>query len=396
MREFHYFSLPCLIIKTTHTRKTMGKTPNNLRIDYDGKWKILIEKAPKLFIQFFLPEIYPAINFKFPPKFMHQDIAKVVGSKKKKGDLVTDLIMEVHLLNGQKKLLYIHIEVQSTPTDNFGEKMFKPFYRLQDKYNQEVTALALFVGEYLPKDYDHYQYSFGKTLVRYEFPTYIVKNQNKNALRQSKNPFAVAVLACIYLIETKKKELLPNRLALKKDLTDFILNNFLGKDFEQEIILGIIDFVVNVMILPPTLEEDYNDYYLDNYKKIETMYVLTDKAADLADIIFNEIIKKSYRTVVKELQDVEKIKEYKAATLKAEKAEKAAKIAELKAKEATKAAELKAKKAAEIAELKAKQAIKKDTIIKLHFQKSMKMEEIVSLFNYEESFVKKVIKNYKP
>jgi len=366
----------------------MDKIPNSLRIDYDGKWKILIEKAPRLFIQFFLPEIYPTINFKFPPKFMHQDVAKVVSSKKKKGDLVTDLVMEVHLLDGQKKLLYIHIEVQSTPTDKFGEKMFKPFYRLQDKYNQEVTALALFVGEYLPKDYDHYQYSFGKTLVRYEFPTYIVKNQDKNALMQSKNPFAVAVLACIYLIETKKKELLPNRLALKKDLTDFILNNFLGKDFEQEIILGIIDFVVNVMILPPVLEDDYNDYYLDNYKKIETMYVLTDKAADLADIIFNEIIKKSYRTVIKELQDVEKIKEYKAAKIKAEQATKAA---ELKAAKIAKAAELKAAKAAKAAE-----AIKIDTIIKLHFQKSMKIEEIVSLFNYEKSFVKKVIKNYKP
>ncbi len=366
----------------------MKRTLKNLRIDYDGKWKILIEKAPRLFIQFFLAEIYDEIDFSFPPKFMHQDVAKVIGSTKKKGDLVTDLVMEVHLLNGQKKLLYIHIEVQSTPTDNFGEKMFKPFYRLRDKYNQEVTALALFVGEYIPKDYDHYAYQFGKTLVRYEFPTYIVKNQDETTLKKSENPFAVAVLACIYLIETKKQELLSNRLTLKKELTDFILDNFLGKNFEQEIILGIIDFVVNVMILPPKLEDDYNDYYLDNYKKIETMYVLTDKAADLADIIFNEIIKKSYRTVIKELQEVEKIKDYKAAQLKAE---KAAKAAELKAEKAAKAAKLKAEKAAKAAELK----VRENTVIKLHFHKAMPVEEIITLFGYEKAFVKKVIKNHK-
>ena len=388
----------------------MDKTPHNLRIDYDGKWKILIEKAPKLFIQFFLPEIYPQINFNFPPKFMHQDVAKVIGSTKKKGDLVTDLVIEVHLLNGRKKLLYVHIEVQSTPTDNFGEKMFKPFYRLRDKYNQEVTALALFVGEYLPKEYDNYSYQFGKTLVRYEFPTYIVKNKDKQALKQSENPFAVAVLACIYLIETKKKELIANRLALKKELTDFILHNFLGKNFGQDVILGIIDFVVNIMILPIKLADDYNDYYIENYKKIETMYVLTDRAADLADAIFNEIIKKSYRTVIKELQEVEKIKEYKAAKIKAEKATKAAelkakkatKAAELKAKKATKVAELKAEKATKVAELKAEKAakaaalkMKEETILKLHFQKAMGIEEIIALFNYEANFVKKVIKNHK-
>lgn len=196
----------------------MSKRP--LRIDYDGKWKILIEKAPKAFIAFFLKEVYPLVDFKYPPKLRHQDVAKVIGSTKKKGDLVSDLIMEVRLLNGKKKLLYIHIEVQSSSVENFGEKMFKPFYRLLDKYNQEVTAIALFVGDEIPKNHDHYIYQFGKTVVKYEYPAYIVKNQDKAILKKSKNPFAVAVLACIYLNETKRKKLFSDRLALKKELTD--------------------------------------------------------------------------------------------------------------------------------------------------------------------------------
>ena len=95
----------------------MSKT-QPLRIDYDGKWKILIEKKSRAFIKFFLPELVPKIDFRRKPKLIHQDVAKVVSSQRKKGDLVTDLIMEVSLLDGKKKLLYIHIEVQSNVVTN--------------------------------------------------------------------------------------------------------------------------------------------------------------------------------------------------------------------------------------------------------------------------------------
>ena len=181
------------------------------------------------------------------------------------------------------------------------------------------------------------------------------------------------------MIETKKKERIEDRLVLKKELTDFIIDNFQGKDFGRETILAIIDFVVNVMILPPKLEEDYQQYYIGNYKKIESMYILTDRAADWADAIIQQILKKPYLTVVHEL---EKIEQYKADKIKAEKAAEAAKIAKL---EAEKAAKLEVAKVA-----------KNNTILSLLFKKNMSVNEIEELFGYGKVYIKNIIKeNHK-
>ena len=330
-----------------------------MRIDYDGKWKILIEKTPQQFIEFFLPEIASQINFQIPPKLMQQDVAKEIGSKRKKGDLVTDIIMEVCLLSGKKKLLYIHIEVQSTPTIAFGEKMFKPFYRLMDKYNQEVTALALFVGEYLPQKHDHYEYSFGKTLVRYEYPTYIVKNQDKEALKASKNPYAIAILACQYLIETKNKELYANRLSLKKELIDFIVQAANSRGYTSMTSGAIIDFVLNIMILPEQLETHFINYCHQKYKKMENPNSLSKNTIAFADVFFQAVFKESYESLAEKFQIV---KEATATKLEAEKEAKAAKKevkeTKLKAEKEVKETKLKAEKEVKETKLKAEKEVK--------------------------------------
>ena len=344
-----------------------------MRIDYDGKWKILIEKTPQQFIEFFLPEIVPQINFQIPPKLMQQDVAKVIGSKRKKGDLVTDLIMEVCLLSGKKKLLYIHIEVQSTPTTAFGEKMFKPFYRLMDKYNQEVTALALFVGAYLPQNYDYYEYSFGKTLVRYEYPTYIVKNQDKEALKASKNPYAIAVLACQYLIATKNKKLYDNRLSLKKELIDFIIDAANSRGYNPMTSGAIIDFVLNIMILPEKLETHFINYCHQKYLKMENSDIIPGNTVALANIFSETFFKESYETVLQQLRDAKKDR-----------------AAKLKAEEAAKAAKLKAEKEAKAARLKTEKVI-----CKLHFEQKLSSQVIALIVEETDTYVQSVIAKNK-
>ena len=86
--------------------------------------------------------------------------------------------------------------------------MYVPFYRLRDKYRQEVTAFAFFVGETLPKNPGEYKYEFGKTFVLYRYPYYICKNQREEDLIKSKNPFAIAVLARKFLADYKKPDTL--------------------------------------------------------------------------------------------------------------------------------------------------------------------------------------------
>ena len=346
-----------------------------LRIDYDGKWKILIERTPKQFIEFFLSELVPKIDFTYPPKLMHQDVAKVIGSKRKKGDLVTDIIMEVRLINGKKKLLYIHIEVQSSPTYAFGEKMFKPFYRLMDKYDQEVTALALFVGEYLPQDYDHYEYKFGKTLVRYTYPTYIVKNQDKAVLKASKNPYAIAVLACMYVIDTKSKDLYADRLRLKKELVDFIVEVAETQTHDHLTILAIIDFSLNIMILPENLEKEFTNHCHENHFQMENIDTISGSTISFAEAFSKAFFKESYYTMLNKLQEAEKDR---LGRIEAEKALKEAKEAKLKAE---KEAKLKTNK----------------LIQQLHYDQGLNSAAIARLLEEQETYVQTVLsKNKQP
>ena len=371
-----------------------------LRIDYDGKWKILIERTPKQFIEFFLSELVPKIDFTYPPKLMHQDVAKVIGSKRKKGDLVTDIIMEVRLVDGKKKLLYIHIEVQSSPIYAFGEKMFKPFYRLMDKYDQEVTALALFVGEYLPQDYDHYEYKFGKTLVRYDYPTYIVKNQDKAVLKASKNPYAIAVLACMHLIDTKSKDLYADRLRLKKELADFIFNEGITQAYDHLTISAIADFSLNIMILPENLEEKFINHCQKNYFQMKNTDIISGSTIPIAEAFSKAFFKESYYTMLNKLQEAEKErlgriaaeKELKEAKLKVEKAIKEAKL------KAEKEVKLKAEKTVKDAKLKAEKEAKLKTdklILQLHYDQGLNSTTIAHLLEEKETYVQTVLSKNK-
>ena len=220
-------------------------------VDYDGKWKTLILRQPVYFIQFFLPEIVPLIDFSVRPKALMQDLAKVLSAPKKEGDIIADLVFEVRLKDGQKRLLYIHIEIQSSWVENFEEKMFIPFYRLRDKYKKDVTAFALFVGATLPKNLGRYHYEFGKTFVNFGYPYYICKNQKEEDLVISDNPFAIAVLACKFVAAQKKKPDFEKLFHQKvKLISDYLHDACRRKGFSEEVLQAMFDFIFNIVLLP--------------------------------------------------------------------------------------------------------------------------------------------------
>ncbi|MFD1363250.1 hypothetical protein [Lentibacillus salinarum] len=97
------------------------KTP-----DYDGLWKNLIETLFKEFMQFFAPDIYEDIDFSKPPDFLKQELYKEIIDEKK-GKLIADEIVKVFLKNGEEKWILIHVEVQGSTDENFGERMFRYF-----------------------------------------------------------------------------------------------------------------------------------------------------------------------------------------------------------------------------------------------------------------------------
>ncbi|GAB3804305.1 hypothetical protein [Virgibacillus kimchii] len=110
--------------------------------NYDAAWKNIIEKLFKEFVQFFAPELYTQISFAEEPEFLKQELHKII-IKNLEGTNYSDQIVKVSLKNGTEKWDLIHVEVQDEVTKDFSKRMFRYFYRIFDKFDHEIYAIAL-------------------------------------------------------------------------------------------------------------------------------------------------------------------------------------------------------------------------------------------------------------
>jgi len=279
----------------------------NLIIDYDGKWKEIIEELFEDFIAFFLPDLYPLIDFTQKVRFLKQDIPKIASSPKKKGDKIKDNIVEVHLKSGEKRLVLIHIEIQATSEKDFAERMFVYYYRTRDKYKRKISAIAIYVGDSKPKIYDYYRESFGNTSIQYNFNAYNVKEPSVKGLLANQNPFAIVVLACKYILVSSTD--FEKRMKLKIKLVELARK----RNYTERKIVALVSFVMNLMRLSKKYEQKLVAYILKPYQKSKNM-VLTE----LDRLLLDGMVKGVYGETVDEMLNRLRL-EVEQERLKAEK-----------------------------------------------------------------------------
>ncbi len=212
-------------------------------MDYDILWKGIIEDLFKEFISFFMPELYKVIDFSAGYEFLDQELAKLMY-KSENEKMYTDKLAKVYLNNGEEKWILIHIEVQGYRENEFSERMFRYFYRLYDKYQKKISAIAIFTDE--NKDYkpDKYEYDFYNTRLIYEYDTYKLLDQDENELMLSGNPFSLAVLAGLYVIKSKKD--IDQRFQYKVNLIRLLVK----KGYTRIQIEKLFIFIDNILYLP--------------------------------------------------------------------------------------------------------------------------------------------------
>jgi len=109
-----------------------------------------------------LPHIYPLVNWSKPVVSLEQEFHKLIGDKYKGDHVISDKLLKFHLKAGGEQWILVHVEVESAAKPNVPERMFVYFYRIFDKEGKVVTALAIFAGDSLPKNYDRYEYELLK------------------------------------------------------------------------------------------------------------------------------------------------------------------------------------------------------------------------------------------
>lgn len=205
----------------------------------DVLWKGLIEDLFPAFIPFFLPAHQHLFDLEKPVEFLDKELQELFPDQAGNHKIrFVDQLVKVFSAEGEEKWLLIHIEVQGYQDDNFGERMFTYFYRILDRYRIPITAVAIFTDNsksFLP---DYYRYEFAGTEYIYRFNTYKVLQQDEKLLKQSSNPFAIAILTV--LLALQKKKLDDNNLL---DLKVALVRQMLAAGFSKKITGHLLNFI---------------------------------------------------------------------------------------------------------------------------------------------------------
>jgi len=269
-------------------KRRVNKKNENIKIDYDNKWKVIISNLFEDFINFFVPNLCKLVDFQSPIVFLEQELHKLIDDKIKRGKVINDKLVKVKLKGGEEKWILIHIEVQSSYEVDFSERMFTYFYRIYDRYNQKITAIAIYTGARTPKEYSAFNYEFSGTRLLYEFNSYKITTPKQKELLVSDNPFALVVLTCQYLLKTKNN--LTKRLAFKLKLIRLAKD----KKYSDRQIVNLLRFIDFILVLPRELEQKFQKEIIDTYIKPKEMN-LTEAQIEFANkvhvALYGETIK---------------------------------------------------------------------------------------------------------
>lgn len=140
----------------------------------------------------------------------------------------------------------IHIEVQSYVDKNFSQRLYLYNSRIFNKYDKPVITLALITEDsewYRPAEYKIAHRSFE---LSFKFPVIkIIDYKGRMAdLEKSMNPFAVATLAYLRLIESKGDA--EKKYLWKKAL----IGDLYQKGFAREDVIALFRFTDWIIRMP--------------------------------------------------------------------------------------------------------------------------------------------------
>jgi predicted transposase/invertase (TIGR01784 family) len=225
---------------------------------YDEAWKQIIEKLFKDFIWFYMPDLAQDIDFSKGCTFLEQEF-RTIAIESDDTKRYVDKLIKVYLKDGQEQWICIHVEVQFAKKTDFPSRMFRYFYRIYDKYNQQIVSLCVFTGD--SQSYQkEFKYDFYRTKLLYEYRTAILNKYDEEDLISQDNPFALVTLAVKYGLKSKTDE--DMRYNFKKKLIMLMAR----KGYSTEEIKNIFDFIEII------LELEDNEKNKALYDEIRTLY----------------------------------------------------------------------------------------------------------------------------
>jgi hypothetical protein len=184
--------------------------------------------------------------------FLDQELQQVVRDAEL-GKRLTDKLVKVWKLSGEETWVLIHIEIQSQEEGLFGDRMFVYYYRLWDKYQRAVVSLAILGDDRDGWRPQHYETELWGCRVQFDFP--IIKLLDYESrwaeLEESRNPFAIAVMAHLKTKETR------NDAHARKEWKFRLTRRLYEQGYERQDILNLFRFIDWILELPEGLKQEF-------------------------------------------------------------------------------------------------------------------------------------------
>lgn len=179
----------------------------------DLLWKSVIEKFFTYFLDFFLMEYVPLIDKEKGFVFLDKELQKISIENKGKRRF-SDKLVKVFLKNGDRVGILVHIEVQGYLEDGFSKRMYINQYRIFDRFQLPTAAFVIYTDNSPSFGPTSYESSIFNTSIKYQFPTYKLREKKLKDFRSSKNPFSIILETAWWGL--KKNKLTEEQLYSKK------------------------------------------------------------------------------------------------------------------------------------------------------------------------------------
>ena len=155
----------------------------------DLLWKAALEDLFEDFLLFFYPNAHLLFNLDKDFDYLDKELEQLFPPVDDKYEpRYVDKLVKVFTIKGEEEWILIHIEVQGYADKKFSKRMFQYYYRILDKYDKPITAIAIFVDPNYNFHPTGYKRSFLGTEVNYTFNTCKIADLDDAVLEASDNP----------------------------------------------------------------------------------------------------------------------------------------------------------------------------------------------------------------
>lgn len=242
----------------------------------DALWKGLIEDLADDFLKFFFPDAEEVFDLNRKISFLDKELEQLFPNTQDEfSPKYVDKLLKVYSKEGKEEWVLVHVEVQGSRDKTFAKRMFTYYYRILDKYDKEITALAILTDKNKSFRPSQYESEFVGTKILYKYNSYKALDADVEELAKNNNPFA----SVIEVVQTALKK---GRIADKTlfNLKIELVKKLLQKRIQKDKIRILLNFLKLYIRFENTKLNDTFEQKLDEINNRNTTMGLEEFVLD--------------------------------------------------------------------------------------------------------------------